>query len=290
LTQALEGAAGLCVSASQYEVTIEHLLLKLCEDPTGDVQEILRHYEIEPAEFIKALQKCTSTFRSGNPGKPVFSPRLVEMLQEAWLVSSVEFGYTQLRSGAVMLSVAMNPHRTNLEQVTDILDRIDGEDLRKKLPDAVAGSSEDIPSETAAPGGTVAPGVEGQKIHGRAADSALAKFTIDFTAEARAGKIDPIFERDREIRQMIDILARRRKNNPIIVGEAGTGKTALVEGLALRIVSGDVPDVIRGVDLLPLYMGLLQAGAGFTGSFDNRVKTVRSEDKASAKPIVLFIY
>ncbi len=290
IKQALEGAAGLCVQRSHYEVSIEHLLLKLTDDEKGDVQEILRHYEIEPAEFIKSLHRAVESLRTGNPGKPVFARSMIEMLQEAWLISSVEFGAGHLRSGAIMLTIAMNPGRTNLEDFTDVFDKISAEDLRKNFADIVIGTSEDEEAAAAALGGTPDQPQPGRpSAHGRDPDSSLARFTIDFTAEARAGRIDPVFERDREIRQVIDILARRRKNNPIIVGEPGTGKTALVEGLALRIVEGDVPEILHGVDLLSLDMGLLQAGAGMKGEFENRLKSVLNEVKSSAKPIVLFI-
>lgn len=290
IKQSLEGAAGLCVQRSHYEVSIEHLLLKLTDDEKGDVQEILRHYEIEPADFIKSLHRAVESLRTGNPGKPVFARSMIEMLQEAWLISSVEFDAGHLRSGAIMLSIAMNPGRTNLEDFTDVFDKISAEDLRKNFGDIVIGTSEDEEAAAAALGGTPDQPQPGRpRAHGRDPDSGLARFTIDFTAEARAGRIDPVFERDREIRQVIDILARRRKNNPIIVGEPGTGKTALVEGLALRIVEGDVPEFLHGVDLLSLDLGLLQAGAGMKGEFENRLKSVLNEVKASAKPIVLFI-
>lgn len=287
LTQALEAAAGLCVSSSHYEVSVEHVLLKVCEDPKSDVQEILRHYEIDPSRFIKALQRSIESFRSGNAGKPVFSPMLIDLLEEAWLIGSVEMSQTRLRSGNLFLAIALSPGRTNLGDYTDAFEQINAEDLRKNFSTVVAGTSED--EAPVGDGAASDSEADGSRTHGRDPNSALAKYTRDYTAEARAEELDPVFERDREIRQVIDILARRRKNNPIIVGEPGVGKTALVEGLALRIVEGDVPEVIRDVDLLSLDLGLLQAGASMKGEFENRLKAVISEVKASAKPLILFI-
>ncbi|HPK02857.1 MAG TPA: type VI secretion system ATPase TssH [Candidatus Sumerlaeota bacterium] len=290
-TRALEGAAGLCVSRTHYEVTVEHMLLRLAEEPTGDIQWILRHFEIEPSEFIKALQRCIETLRSGNAGKPVFSPMLIEWFQEAWLVSSVELGSPAIRSGGLLMALVANPGRTTLFNFTDALDRVRLEELRREFHDITWESPEAAEEERlrSAAGGAAAPAAGAEGAHVPEGDTALGRFTIDFTAEARAGRIDPVFARDREIRQMIDILARRRKNNPIITGEAGVGKTALVEGLALRIVKGDVPSVLKNVRLISLDMGLLQAGAGMKGEFENRLKQVISEVKASPTPIILFI-
>ncbi len=283
-TRALEGAAGLCVSRGHYEVTVEHLLLRMVEDPAADLQLLLRHFEIESARFQKALQRAVEEMRSGNAGKPVFSPLMLEWFQDGWLVASLEFGLTEVRSGALMAALIDRPSRYTTGAFVDMLDKISKEAIRKNLLSIVEKSSETVPSPGAAPGAGMVPADRRAD-----AESALARFTTDFTARARAGEIDPVFGRDREIRQMIDILARRRKNNPIVVGEAGVGKTAVVEGLALKIVQGDVPSLLAGVDLLGLDLGLLQAGAGVKGEFENRLKAVISEVKGSPKPIILFI-
>ena len=288
-TRALEAAAGLCVSRTHYEVTIEHMILKLAEEPDLDVQAILRHFEIEPADFIRALQRCMEEMRSGNPSKPVFSPMLIEWFQEAWLIASVEVGSPAIRSGTLLLALASNPARTVIENYTDTLERISPEQLRKQFHEITGESTEAAEEQKLAAAGGAPAAAPAAERRGAEGETALARFTIDFTAEAEAGRIDPVFAREREIRQMVDILARRRKNNPIVVGEPGTGKTALVEGLALRIVSGDVPSVLRGVRLIALDMGLLQAGAGMRGEFENRLKQVINEVKASETPIVLFI-
>ena len=279
-TGALEGAAGLCISRGNYEIAVEHMLLKLIEDPEGDFQYILRHYGIDAARVEKAIQHAVELAKTGNAGKPVFSPLFLEWVESAWMIASVEQGLQQIRSGALLAALLTNPSRYGAGLDLELLSEISVDELRRDLADITAGSREDTgPAPAAASGGDSQP----------RGDTALAKFTINFTARARAGEIDPVFCRDREIRQMIDILGRRRKNNPIAVGEAGVGKTAVVEGLAVKIVEGDVPELLQDVDLLGLDMGLLQAGASVKGEFENRLKGVIEEVKASPKPIILFI-
>lgn len=280
----LEGAAGLCVSRSHYEVTVEHLLYKMLDNPTADMQTILRHYEIEHSRFLTSLNHTIEKLKTGNAGKPVFSPLLVDWFSEAWMVTSVEIGESQIRSGALFIALLKNPLRYIAEAYPDELDNLPLEELTAKFYDVAAGSSEDRAPLGAEGAPAATPGAPSM-----GEDTALGRFCIDFTARAKAGQIDPVFGRDREIRQMIDILGRRRKNNPIVVGEAGVGKTAVVEGLALRIAEDDVPHILKGVTLLVLDLGLLQAGAGMKGEFENRLKGVISEVKASPKPIILFI-
>ncbi len=255
----------------------------LIGDPNHDFQVILRHYEIDPARVEKAVQRAVEECRTGNQGKPVFSPLLIELLQEAWMLGSIEHDTREIRSGLLIAVLASNQNRYAYGIFADELAPIRAEDLRRNLFDITAGSQEEAAPLGAMPEGSAEAGVE------RGEDSALGRFTIDFTGRARAGDIDPVFCRDREIRQIIDILGRRRKNNPIAVGEAGVGKTAVVEGLALKVVEGDVPDLFRNVEIYGLDLGLLQAGAGVKGEFENRLKAVIDEVKASVKPIILFI-
>jgi type VI secretion system protein VasG len=279
--RSLEAAAGQCVSRTHYEVGIEHFLLQLLDDPGSDLCLALRYFEIDPSRVQKSLQRTLEGFRSGNPGRPVFSPQLLEWLQDAWLVGSVDLSLSEIRSGILLAALAGNLARYSGDGHLDLFEGIRVDELKREFFNITAGSTEETktaPMRSGLPGS--APAGE---------DTALAKFTIDFTARARAGEIDPVFGRDREIRQMIDILARRRKNNPIVVGEAGVGKTAVVEGLALRIVQNDVPEILKDVNLLSLDLGLLQAGAGVRGEFENRLKSVINEVKASAIPIILFI-
>ncbi len=275
--RALENGAGLCVSRTHYEVSIEHFLSKLLEEPQTDWEVILRHHDLDPARLKAAVDRVLEEFRTGNAGKPVFSPLLLEWFQEGWLVSSIDLGENRIRSGALLLALLKNPRRFVSDSYADLLSGIGAERLREEFWSVVGASAEgEAPAER--PEETVP-----------ADQTALARFCIDLTEKAQAGEIDPVFGRDREIRQMVDILARRRKNNPIVVGEPGVGKTAVVEGLALRIVEGDVPEVLRDVSILALDMGLLQAGAGVKGEFENRLKAVINEIKASPKPIILFI-
>lgn len=278
-TRALEGAAGLCVSRTHYEVTVEHLLARLLEDPQGDLPLILRHFDVDPAAVIRGVEQTIERLNTGNGGKPVFSPVLIQWLQDAWLISSIDLADDRIRSGALLAALLAKPLQLAEGNYVDSLRAISRDTLLKQFGGIVHSSIENaaagkrpVLEETAPTGAT-----------------ALKKFCTDFTCKAAAGEIDPVFGRDTEISQMIDILARRRKNNPIVVGEAGVGKTAVVEGLALRIVQGDVPDLLRGVSILGLDMGLLQAGAGVKGEFENRLKSVISEIKASPKPIILFI-
>lgn len=278
-TRSLEAAAGLCVSRTHYEVSLEHMLSKLMEDPQSDLPLILRHFEIDPARLKKLIDRSLESLKTGNAAKPVFSPLLMDWFQEAWLVGSINLGDHRIRSGALILALLNRPSQFSSGECADLLRTISKDALLAGFPEIVKNSDEKR-SE----------GREISEDEDLPADAtALGRFCVDFTQKARDGEIDPVFGRDREIRQMVDILARRRKNNPIVVGEAGVGKTAVVEGLALRIVEEDVPDLLQGVAILGLDMGLLQAGAGMKGEFENRLKSVITEIKSSEKPIILFI-
>ncbi|MDD2338208.1 MAG: type VI secretion system ATPase TssH, partial [Geobacteraceae bacterium] len=256
-----------------------HLFAKLLDEPQGDVQLILRHSEVDPLLVQRSLERTLEAFHSGNTGKPIFSPLLIQWCQDAWLISSIDLSQRQIRSGALLAALLAKPLQLAEGKYLDTLLPIGRDTLLKQFSGLVQGSleqslSEEKPvREEAVPSG----------------GTALSRFCTDFTGKARNGEIDPVFGRDREISQMIDILARRRKNNPIVVGEAGVGKTAVVEGLALRIVEGDVPEILAEVAILGLDMGLLQAGAGVKGEFENRIKSVIAEIKASPRPIILFI-
>ncbi len=284
-TRYLETAVGKAVSAQHYEIEPEHLLLALMEDDDGDAARILSAFEQDRNRLIGKLRRMVDKLRSGNARRPVFSSSLFQWLEDAWLLASVERGEVKLRSGALLLALVQKPERYMAEPYAE-LDPIDAERLKREL-DEVAGATSE--AAEAAPG--LDRGAETLPASGAgpSEQGALGRFTANLTEAARGGKIDPILGRHREIRQMIDILSRRRKNNPIIVGEPGVGKTALVEGLALSIANGEVPESMREVELLSLDLGLLQAGASVKGEFENRLKQVISETKASPRPIVLFI-
>lgn len=276
---ALQNAAGLCVSRTHYEVSVEHFLLKCLESPQSDLPLVLARFEIDPGRFVQGLNDALEDARSGNAGKPVFSPLLTDLFEAAWLLSSIDMGLARVRSGAILLALADKPGAYCSGGYADLLRAINKETLRAEFGVITKSSQEQAAPAAEAGAGPAA----------REGGSFLERFCQDFTASARAGKIDPIFGRDAEIRQAVDILARRRKNNPILVGEPGVGKTAIVEGLALRIVTGDVPDMLAGVTVVGLDMGALEAGAGMKGEFENRLRGVITEIKASEKPIILFI-
>src|SRR5438445_9091856 len=286
---ALEGAAGLCLSRTNYDVEPEHFLLKLIESPDTDLAAIFRRYEINQSRVTKDLTAALDKLKTGNARTPGLSPRLPQLIQEAWLLASIDYGASQVRSGHLLVALlASDDLRRLAREISREFASVSVESLKKDFAEITASSAEareatslsDQPSATeAAAGGPVTAGKA----------KALDKFTIDLTARARAGKIDPVLGRDFEIRQVVDILTRRRQNNPILTGEAGVGKTAVVEGFALRIAEGDVPDPLKNVAVRTLDLGLLQAGAGIKGEFENRLKSVIDEVKASPQPIIMFI-
>lgn len=283
---ALEAAAGLCLSRTNYDVDLEHFLLKLSEAPDTDLARILRHYEVSTTHFARDLTRALDKLRTGNARTPALSPRLPALIQDAWLIASVDYGAPKVRSGHVLLALLTNEdHARLVREITSELKSVSPEGLHKNLADITAGSAEDRDAGMMAPTAEdgSAPAVGGGKTQ------ALDQFTVDLTAKARAGKIDPVLGRDFEVRQIVDILTRRRQNNPILTGEAGVGKTAVVEGFALRIVQGDVPAPLKNVIVRTLDLGLLQAGAGIKGEFENRLKSVIDEVKASPQPIIMFI-
>ncbi|EJL6793526.1 TPA: type VI secretion system ATPase TssH [Vibrio alginolyticus] len=273
---ALEDAAALAVSEKANEVQIEHYLLSLLERPNSDFDVLLSHFDCSENLLRQSVRSTLDTNAKGNGSKPVFSALLIEWLQESWLVSSLDLSETQIRSGALLLTLVSNPLRYGQHGYASILEAVNPDSLKRNFAEL---TSHSIEAQVA----------NSEKTQAREDGSALSKFTTDFTGKARKGEIDPVFCRDQEIRQIVDILARRRKNNPIAVGEPGVGKTAVVEGLALKIVQGDVPDNLKGVELYGLDMGLLQAGASVKGEFEKRLNAVLDEVKNSPIPIILFI-
>jgi len=286
--RALEAAAGITSLRTHYNVEIEHLLIGLLDRSDTDIAAILRKWEIEPARLLADLNRSLDRLKTGNARAPALTPDIVDIVKEAWLLASVEQGASRVRSGHLlwalladeMLARRARESSAHLARIPPDALKADYLALCANTAEAAQTTGQAVGSEAAATGGGEArPG----------GSAALDQFTIDLTAQARGGKIDPIVGRDFEIRQMIDILTRRRQNNPILTGEAGVGKTAVVEGLALRIAEGDVPPALRDVTLRTLDLGLLQAGAGVKGEFENRLKSVIEETRASPRPIILFI-
>lgn len=285
---ALESAAGLCLSHTHYEVDLEHFFLKLLDLTDTDWHKILRHFEINDSHLVGDLTTAIEGFKTGNARTPALSPRIPRMMEEAWLVASVDFQATQIRSGHILLALLSGEETARLLiNTSPLFKKISVETLKESFEAITEGSAEAeearVTAQTAgATGATPAHGPAGK-------GQALAQYTINLTDRARKGEIDPVLGRDFEIKQMVDILIRRRQNNPILTGEAGVGKTAVVEGFALRIVEGDVPPPLKNVALHTLDLGLLQAGAGIKGEFEERLKQVINEVKASPIPIILFI-
>ncbi len=281
--KSLESAAGLCMSQTNYEVDIEHFFLKLLDLSDTDIEKILRYFEINKDHLVADLTRTIEGFKTGNSRTPALSPRIPRMIQDAWMVASIDFKANRIRSGHIILSLLSNEQMARmLISSSREFEKISVETLKQSLLDIIAGSAESEGPLTEEGKSADMPGT--QKGTG-----ALDQYTVNLTQMAREGKIDPVLGRDFEIRQMVDILIRRRQNNPILTGEAGVGKTAVVEGFALKIVEGDVPPVLKDVSIRTLDLGLLQAGASVKGEFENRLKSVINEVKASPVPIILFI-
>jgi type VI secretion system protein VasG len=284
--RALESAAGLCLSRTNYNVEIEHWLTKLLEGGGTDLEAILKRFEIDTSRLNRDLTRALDGLQTGNGSKPALSQRLFDLVQQAWLAASVEFGSPEIRSGHLVYAlVGDRTFGAELKELSSELRKLSPETLQKELPSITANTLEASLTATAAAPGQ--PGAQTARPGGKT--PALDQYTINLTQRAKEGKIDPVIGRDPEIRQVIDILMRRRQNNPILTGEAGVGKTAVVEGFALAIAAGDVPPPIQNTAVHSLDLGLLQAGAGVKGEFESRLKSVIEEVKTSATPIIVFI-
>src|SRR5579859_4319404 len=282
---ALEGAAGLCLSRTNYDVEVEHYLTKLLDSASGDFAAIIKHFEIDKSRLTTDLARSIDKLKSGNARTPAISPTVLKMLTNAWTIGSIDFNAGQVRTGFTIIALVSDDELTRLvNDVSREFQKINADALRKDLLGIVAMSSE----TTTTAGAGAAPGDPAAKPAGGKTPN-LDQYTVDLTGNARKGKIDPVLGRDAEIRQVIDILTRRRQNNPILTGEAGVGKTAVVEGFALRVAQGDVPPPLKNVHVRTLDLALLQAGAGVKGEFENRLKGLIEEVKNSPTPIILFI-
>jgi type VI secretion system protein VasG len=283
---ALESAAGLCLSRTHYDIEVEHYLLKLLDQAEGDFARITRHFGVDKSRLATELNWSLDKLKTGNARTPALSPSVVKMMTEAWTIGSIDYNAGQVRTGFTILALTTNDELRRLgREISREFQKVDGDVLRKDFLSIVEGSAEQMATSVAAPAG--APG--GPRPAGAGKTANLDQFTINLTENAKAGKVDPVLGRDMEIRQIIDILMRRRQNNPILTGEAGVGKTAVVEGFALRVAKGDVPPPLRNVMVRSLDLALLQAGAGIKGEFENRLKGLIEEVKASPIPIILFI-
>ena len=286
--EAMEEALGLCLARRQYEAHIEHWLYTLLGREDSDFVHIMQHSGISLDALAHELDDNIETFRTGNANAPSLSPMIVTLIEKAWVIASIEQEVAAVRSGHLLLALLDDKQlRRDLVRRVPSLDELDADELRHEFVTATEGSAEVGVAAFAAGNGAASGEMGARRNSGKT--PALDQFTIDLTERARAGHIDPVLGREQEVRQMVDVLTRRRQNNPILTGEAGVGKTAVVEGLALRIVNGDVPKPLQNVELRTLDLGLLQAGAGVKGEFEERLKNVIEETKRSLHPIILFI-
>lgn len=282
LKESLDSAAGLCLNTGHYNIEIEHWLQKVLEKTDTHAERVIRHFGINIEKVLSELTISIERLKSGNTRTPSLSQTLQEATQYAWMIASVDMAHGSISSGHLLAATLNNVSlRRQIVESSPSLNDIPAADIlatvRATLGTKSVHKADSLSIDNKAP----------QLIS--TAASALTKFTVNLTNRARNNDIDPVLGRDAEIRQCIDILSRRRQNNPIFTGEAGVGKTAVVEGLALRIANDDVPTPLKGVSILSLDLGLLQAGASVKGEFENRLKSVIEEVKASPAPIILFI-
>jgi type VI secretion system protein VasG len=283
---ALDGAAGLCLSRTHYAVEIEHFLTKLLDATSSDFAFIARHFGIDKSKFASELNRSLDRLKSGSARNPLFSPEIYNMLRDAWTIGSLEYGAPDIRTGYCILALVSDDELgREINNASKEFQKINADALKKDFAAIVAQSEEEAQQAAAA---AEAPS-DGHKPKAGGKTPNLDQYTVNLTENAKKGKIDPVLGRDFEIRQVVDILTRRRQNNPILVGEAGVGKTAVVEGFALKIAAGDVPEPLKKVQLHTLDLALLQAGAGVKGEFENRLKSLINEVKSSPTPIILFI-
>lgn len=284
MRSSLEGAAGLCLTHNQFNVEIEHWLLKLLDISDTDIVQLLVKHEIDQSKLARELAKAIAGFRSGSSRPAALSPSIVDAAKNAWMLASVDYNHSSISSGHLLAALLLEDgsRRQLLESCAE---------LKNIAPESIRNTSRGVYGST----GETKALVQGSHADASGANvaatktPALDKYTVNLTEKAKNGEIDPVLGRDEEIRQCIDILTRRRQNNPILTGEAGVGKTAVVEGLALRIVEGDVPTPLTKVVIRTLDLGLLQAGASVKGEFENRLKSVIEEVRGSVVPIILFI-
>ncbi|MET1077926.1 MAG: type VI secretion system ATPase TssH [Pseudomonas sp.] len=289
LYKGVESATVFCKLRGNPYVELAHWLHQLFQLNDSDLHRIIRHYELDSSRLAADLTKVLDQLPSGASRISDLSEHLENAVERGWVYATLMYGDAQVRGATLLLGILKTPHLcTVLKRIAPQLGHLDAEAFSSELPRIVLGSPEDdlgatdgsaVPGETS---GALAPAVMGKQ-------QALQRYAVDLTEQARQGKIDPITGRDEEIRQIVDILMRRRQNNPLLTGEAGVGKTAVVEGFALRLASGDVPPQLRDVSLLMLDLGLLQAGASMKGEFEQRLCQVIDEVQASPKPIILFI-
>lgn len=285
--QALDGALGASVRRTNYSVEVEHLLSQILELPGTDFRKVCANYGVDADRLNAQLVKRLDRLKRGNAEAPRYSERLLELVEQAWLIASVDFGCRRIATGHVLCALFADEQYAHFAELTE-LKGVPMPQAQANLAELTAGSFEsDAEAAVSSHDASVGPLAEGARPD--ADETALGQFTVDLTQQARVGEIDPVQGRDAEVRQIIDILLRRRQNNPILTGEAGVGKTAVVEGFARRVASGDVPTPLKAAAVKTLDLGALEAGASVKGEFERRLKAVIEEVAASPTPIILFI-
>ena len=289
----IESATVFCKLRGNPYVELVHWIHQILQLQDSDLHRIVKQFNINPSNLARDVTDALDKLPRGSTSITDLSANVEEAVERGWVFATLMFGEAQVRTGYLMVGVLRTRHLRNaLIGISAEFDKIKPETLVEKFAEVVSGSPEDGQgaSDGFQMGGAVpgeASGAMGPAQMGK--QEALKQFTVDLTAQARGGKIDPIVGRDEEIRQVVDILMRRRQNNPMLVGEAGVGKTAVVEGFALRIAQGDVPPQLKDVELRTLDVGLLQAGASMKGEFENRLRQVIEEVQSSPNPMILFI-
>ncbi|CAI1613580.1 type VI secretion system ATPase TssH [Serratia ficaria] len=284
LFTSLESATAFCKLRGNPYVELAHWLHQLMQSPDGDLQQVIRHFALDEAQLARDIVEALDRLPRGASAISDLSEHIDSAVERAWVYGSLKFGASRIRGGHLLIGILKTYSlRHLLKAISAQFDRINADLLLEQFAAVTANSAENNQDAAAESGAEGEPGAP------RAGGSVLAQFAQDLTARARNGEIDPVAGRDEEIRQIVDILMRRRQNNPLLTGEAGVGKTAVVEGLALRIVAGDVPPQLRDVQLYLLDIGMLQAGAGVKGEFEKRLQAVIDEVQSSPTPIILFI-
>ena len=275
----LESSAGYCMNRGHYNVEIEHFLYKLLDENSADLHNILSLLSVNQDILMTEINSSLEKLQSGNVKPPALSLELVNLIKQAWVIASVEFEHSEISSAHIIGALLIDDKlRNQFISTIPSLSKISIDSIKQAVSDTYGQTSESQQNRS-----------NTDKVSSPAAGTSLSKYTINLTEKAQQGLIDPVLGRDTEVRQIIDILTRRRQNNPILTGEAGVGKTAVVEGFALRICNGDVPDTLKNVHIHTLDLGLLQAGASIKGEFENRLKSVIEEVKSSPIPIIMFI-
>ncbi|MGB0128583.1 MAG: AAA family ATPase, partial [Rhodocyclaceae bacterium] len=290
--KAIESATVFCKMRGNPYVELEHWIAQIVQQQDSDLHHIMKHFGLDVSVLSKDVVTALDRLPRGATSITDLSSYIENAVERGWVYGSLMFGETQVRTGhLIMGALKTTSLRNALLNISKQFERIRADDLAEDFAKIVANSPETamrasdgsgLGGEPGEASGALAPAAMGKQ-------EALKRFTVDLTEQARTGKLDPIVGRDEEIRQVIDILMRRRQNNPILTGEAGVGKTAVVEGFALKIASGDVPPPLKDVTLRSLDVGLLQAGASMKGEFEQRLRGVIEEVQASPKPIIMFI-